>query len=99
MVHPALIGLTVGRKIRYSRSREPVAHTRGPPGRLRAWRRRHRLPSDAGSALLEHDRRESTRFRRAVLVGRVAVAVVALGAWQLASGRLVDVRDLPVALW
>jgi NitT/TauT family transport system permease protein len=49
-----------------------------------------RLPSDAGSALLEQDRREVTRFRRAVLIGRVAVAVVVLGAWQLASGRLVS---------
>jgi NitT/TauT family transport system permease protein len=49
-----------------------------------------RLPSDAGSALLEQDRREATRFRRAVLIGRVAVAVVVLGAWQLASGRLVS---------
>ncbi|GAA3088782.1 ABC transporter permease [Pseudonocardia yunnanensis] len=49
-----------------------------------------RLPSDAGSALLEQDRREAARFRRAVLIGRVAVAVVVLGAWQLASGRLVS---------
>lgn len=49
-----------------------------------------RRPSEAGSALLEQDRREATRFRRAVLIGRVAVAVVVLGAWQLASGRLVS---------
>ena len=49
-----------------------------------------RRPSDAGSALLDQDRREATRFRRAVLIGRVAVAVVVLGAWQLASGRLVS---------
>ncbi|GAA1180378.1 ABC transporter permease [Pseudonocardia alaniniphila] len=49
-----------------------------------------RRPSDAGSALLEQDRREAIRFRRAVLIGRVAVAVVVLGAWQLASGRLVS---------
>jgi NitT/TauT family transport system permease protein len=47
-------------------------------------------PSDAGSALLDQDRREATRFRRVVLIGRVAVAVVVLGAWQLASGRLVS---------
>jgi len=49
-----------------------------------------RRPSDAASALLEQDRREATRFRRAVLIGRVAVAVVVLGSWQLASGRLVS---------
>ena len=49
-----------------------------------------RLPSEAGNALLEQDRREAARFRRAVLIGRVAVAVVVLGAWQLASGRLVS---------
>ena len=49
-----------------------------------------RRPSDAGSALLDQDRREATRFRRVVLIGRVAVAVVVLGAWQLASGRLVS---------
>ncbi|WP_433279400.1 ABC transporter permease [Pseudonocardia xinjiangensis] len=49
-----------------------------------------RQPSDAGSALLEQDQREANRFRRTVLVGRIAVAVVVLGAWQLASGRLVS---------
>ncbi|WP_433558311.1 ABC transporter permease [Pseudonocardia xinjiangensis] len=49
-----------------------------------------RQPSDAGSALLEQDHREANRFRRTVLVGRIAVAVVVLGAWQLASGRLVS---------
>jgi NitT/TauT family transport system permease protein len=49
-----------------------------------------RLPSDAGSALLEQDRRDAIRFRRTVLFGRVVVAVVMLGAWQLVSGRLVS---------
>lgn len=46
--------------------------------------------SGAGSALLEQDQREAIRFRRAVVAGRIAVAVVVLGAWQLASGRLVS---------
>ncbi|MCI2416000.1 ABC transporter permease [Saccharopolyspora sp. K220] len=45
--------------------------------------------STIGDELLERDRRHAVRFRRAVLVGRFAVAVVVLGAWQLTSDRIV----------
>ncbi|MGP4014443.1 ABC transporter permease [Saccharopolyspora sp. 5N708] len=45
--------------------------------------------SAVGDELLERDRRQAVRFRRAVLAGRFAVAVVVLGAWQLASDRIV----------
>lgn len=45
--------------------------------------------SAAGDALLARDRKEAARFRRAVVVGRLAVAVLLLGAWQACSGTLV----------
>ncbi|MEU7768508.1 ABC transporter permease [Nocardia sp. NPDC049190] len=45
--------------------------------------------SAAGDALLDADRRLALRFRGAVLAGRLAVAVIVLGAWQLSSDRVV----------
>ncbi|KUI22320.1 ABC transporter permease [Mycobacterium sp. GA-2829] len=51
---------------------------------------RPRRPTEAGDAVSRADRRDARRQRRIILLGRIGIAVLFVGGWQLASDRLIS---------
>lgn len=51
---------------------------------------RPRRPTEADDAVSRADRRDARRQRRIILLGRIGIAVLFVGGWQLASDRLIS---------